>query len=299
MWSFRFDEGNTYDPYLSDFTVNRRGNVVVCGKQWNLQDAAASDGNGFLPWFAEVSKDGELLWERWVGWPTICDSNVCNILSSFEQIQATDDDGYILTGQYGLGNATVEARLLKVDNMGCLEPGCTDREVMVPVREPGVGKPEAFRIAPNPASNVLTVSGISEVQGEQTISLINVSGISVLEQVVPDGVSSVILHNMKQIMLISLVIIFAVPCYSQFHDNTTLIGFHGGIATPPGQSDIYGISVLTFPNASLHVEENTELIAFFDMTNSSLSDSSGKLQLYTNGVDIGNAAWVHCKMAGR
>ena len=96
---------------------------------------------------------------------------------------------------------------------------------------------------------------------------------------------------MKRITLISLIIAFAVHCYAQFHDNTTLLGFYGGIATPPGQSDIYGISVLTFPDGSLKVEENTELSMYFDMCNSSISDSTGILQLYTNGVYIGNTAW--------
>lgn len=96
---------------------------------------------------------------------------------------------------------------------------------------------------------------------------------------------------MKKIILFTFTFGLCCSCSAQFHDYTTLLGFYGGIATPPGQEDKYGISVLTFPEGSLHIEENTELSMYFDGCNASLSDSIGNLLLYSNGVDIGNAAW--------
>ncbi|MDX2133607.1 MAG: PKD domain-containing protein [Saprospiraceae bacterium] len=89
---------------------------------------------------------------------------------------------------------------------------------------------------------------------------------------------------------IFLLLLFTpIVCTAQFHDYNTVLGFYGGGITPPG--DVFGISHLTFPEGKLHVEENFELRMFFDACNAALSDSSGNLLLYTNGVDIGNAAW--------
>jgi hypothetical protein len=76
---------------------------------------------------------------------------------------------------------------------------------------------------------------------------------------------------------------------AQFHDNTTLLGYYGGWITPP--NDKYGITMLTFPDGSLHMEENEELTMYFDATNAIISDSNGVLQFYTNGTDIGNTVW--------
>jgi len=77
--------------------------------------------------------------------------------------------------------------------------------------------------------------------------------------------------------------------FGQFHDNTILLGYYGGWITPPG--DGLGISVLTFPDGKLHIEENEVLTMYFDGTNAALSDSSGSVQMYSNGIWIGNSVW--------
>ncbi|MEY3241539.1 MAG: hypothetical protein RIR11_2978, partial [Bacteroidota bacterium] len=76
---------------------------------------------------------------------------------------------------------------------------------------------------------------------------------------------------------------------AQFHDYNTITGYYGGWITPPG--DKFGISHLTFPDGSLHIEENYDLVMYFDGTNASFSDSIGQLQLYSNGIWTGNAVW--------
>ena len=77
--------------------------------------------------------------------------------------------------------------------------------------------------------------------------------------------------------------------HAQHHDNVSLIGYYGGFITPPG--DNLGISVLSFPDGSLQVEENFELSMYFDAANAPFSDSSGVLQCYSNGVSIMNTYW--------
>ncbi|MFN0035076.1 MAG: PKD domain-containing protein [Saprospiraceae bacterium] len=79
------------------------------------------------------------------------------------------------------------------------------------------------------------------------------------------------------------------PALAQHHDNTTLLGYYGGWITPP--DDDLGISVLTFPDGSLHLEQNFELTMYFDFTNAPFSDSSGNLLCYSNGVNLMNARW--------
>ncbi|MFN0016124.1 MAG: PKD domain-containing protein [Saprospiraceae bacterium] len=93
---------------------------------------------------------------------------------------------------------------------------------------------------------------------------------------------------MKKIILL-LANILPICLFGQFHDNTTLLGYRGGQFSPPG--DAFGISVLTFPDGKLLVQENLELGMYFDGTNAITSDSNGILQMYTNGGDIGNVQW--------
>lgn len=47
-----------------------------------------------------------------------------------------------------------------------------------------------IQLTPNPASHELTVSGLSALQAEQRIELINVAGVTVLEHVIPSGATS-------------------------------------------------------------------------------------------------------------
>ena len=94
---------------------------------------------------------------------------------------------------------------------------------------------------------------------------------------------------MTKTLLFPLLCFLPLLASAQRHDNTTLLGYYGGFISPPG--DNLGISVLSFPDGSLHVEENFELAMYFDVTNAPFSDSSGNLQCYTNGVNIMNALW--------
>ncbi|MFN0215214.1 MAG: PKD domain-containing protein [Saprospiraceae bacterium] len=72
------------------------------------------------------------------------------------------------------------------------------------------------------------------------------------------------------------------------HDNTWLFGNKNDTILDNDR----GIQILTFPDGELNIQQNTELQRFnFNSTNTSLSDSSGKVLSYTNGVHIGNANW--------
>jgi hypothetical protein len=71
-------------------------------------------------------------------------------------------------------------------------------------------------------------------------------------------------------------------------DNTWMLGYFNDTIL----SNQNGIEILTFPEGCIKIEQNTQLERFdFSETNTSLSDSSGNILTFTNGVHIGNADW--------
>jgi len=85
-----------------------------------------------------------------------------------------------------------------------------------------------------------------------------------------------------------LLLLCPTVLFGQIFDNTWILGYNNDTIL----SNLRGISILTFPNARLKIEQNTALFRFnFNGTNTSFSDSSGNVLSYTNGVHIGNAAW--------
>ncbi|MBL7828929.1 MAG: PKD domain-containing protein [Saprospiraceae bacterium] len=76
-------------------------------------------------------------------------------------------------------------------------------------------------------------------------------------------------------------------CAQKF-DNTWLLGNLNDTIL----SNNRGIQVLTFQEGHLEMAQNTQLYRFnFAETNTSLSDSSGNILSYSNGVHIGDAGW--------
>ncbi len=91
-------------------------------------------------------------------------------------------------------------------------------------------------------------------------------------------------------MKIVVVILLCFPqiLWAQMHDNTWFLGYDNDTIL----SNQRGIEILTFPDGQLKIEQNTQLKRFnFWETNTSFSDTSGRILSYTNGVHIGNSAW--------
>ncbi len=91
---------------------------------------------------------------------------------------------------------------------------------------------------------------------------------------------------MKQIFLALLLLPQAA--FAQLHDNTWLFGYLNDTLL----DNEVGIEMITFPEGNLKIEQNIQLQRFnFQETNTSFSDSLGKILSYSNAVHIGNAAW--------
>ncbi len=91
---------------------------------------------------------------------------------------------------------------------------------------------------------------------------------------------------MKKLLLALLLL--PQIALSQLHDNAWLFGYQIQVKD---SFDLFGVSMLTFPEGGLKIEQNYELDLNFSETNTSFSDSLGDVLSYTNGVHIGNSAW--------
>jgi len=88
--------------------------------------------------------------------------------------------------------------------------------------------------------------------------------------------------------LVHLLLFYPCILFGQMFDNTWILGYNNDTIL----TNTKGIQILTFPDAQITIEQNTELFQFnFGGTNTSFSDSSGNVMNFTNGVHIGNVAW--------
>lgn len=136
--------------YTPAFTVNNKGNIVTGGQTigWG----------GFHPFISEMDPNGEIIWER-IAQSPIKGLSFLNS-SVFEAIRQTDDGGYIVTGGFDTNDNAPKTWLLKIDSLGCLEPGCeTGVSVTLgtDVQETSPPTP-ALRIGPNPGNAHINVA---------------------------------------------------------------------------------------------------------------------------------------------
>lgn len=89
---------------------------------------------------------------------------------------------------------------------------------------------------------------------------------------------------MKNLVIFTICYWLSSTGYSQGYQNTILFGYDGGDASP--NNDEYGANILTFTNGSLEIKDNQNIDAFFNDTDAAISDDSGQLLFYFNGIDV-------------
>jgi len=94
---------------------------------------------------------------------------------------------------------------------------------------------------------------------------------------------------MRVCFILFSISVLLTPTHAQFHDNTWLSGYEGGVVSP--NDDRFGITVLDFTEGSMRISDNQEIGLEFYITALSMSDSSGKLLFYTNGIDVEDVSW--------
>ena len=102
-------------------------------------------------WVVKFTEDGDSIWSRYFHyWDTLYD------LHYFSDMEQMPDGGVLLCGQAYSGNAGTQQQLgwlVKLDEYGCLVPGCQ----LVATEDIGNPQGVALRLYPNPASDILNI----------------------------------------------------------------------------------------------------------------------------------------------
>ena len=140
-----------YTYYITQLLETNDGNILISGYKTALVD------QGFL---VKVTQEGELLWYRFISPPQAEGNDAAFESTKILGITPTSDGGYIMAGEYisTAGNIFPEdiqtAIAVKVDEFGCLEPGCQLADAIYKIPKTDLG----LRVYPNPASEVVNVS---------------------------------------------------------------------------------------------------------------------------------------------
>ncbi len=134
------------EEFLDFWTAheNPDGTIVGCGV------AIVDSHEYFHGYITKLTADGEILWERNYTTDSLHDAY-------FFDVQQTWDKGYIVSGSSVGdidGDPNQQMWLVKLDSMGCLEPGCADTGTSI---IPFQTQTSVFTIYPNPISNIATV----------------------------------------------------------------------------------------------------------------------------------------------
>lgn len=138
---------------------------------------------GFAGWVFAMSQEGELLWNR-----EIVDLRFPAKLSQLNAVLESENGGLILTGAVmdtflnhipAINNQNIW--LVKLDSIGCLEPGCGDLQILTDTKEVATGN-DLFTIYPNPTGRELFF-GLNEAVSRHdnlTVVISNSTGQKVL-----------------------------------------------------------------------------------------------------------------------
>ena len=137
-------------------------------------------------WIYRISSEGELLWER-----QICDFNAFSPVKFFYNMVELDDGSLVFTGliknapsEVGSNLSDSNIWLVRVDSMGCLEPGCDDFQVITDVKTiPLPDNINLFTAYPNPVNEVLHIrSDFMPLLDHGQIQVLNTLGQVVAQQ---------------------------------------------------------------------------------------------------------------------
>jgi len=185
LWDFNYlDPG--YDNILLNTTILNNGNIItsgvvstfyIPGKPWEIS------------WILCVDSLGNQLWYKEYAMLTGEDS----FNDLYDVIQTTDN------GLIGCGmvipvvpdTGTNDIWVMKMDSMGCLEPGCDTTVDVVETSDIG----DKFTLYPNPVTGTFTVNIDDETTRIQIFTVFNMYGTKVKEVVIPKGSQSMHLQT--------------------------------------------------------------------------------------------------------
>jgi hypothetical protein len=118
-----------------------------------------------------MNKNRKVLWER-----SYIDSTYQGVTFGLRHIIPTRDGGYLATGtitNFMTGVWESHNWLLKLDSMGCLEPGCSNINYITDTEEVVFLKGKDIKVYPNPASDYVQVEFPSDFDtGQETYAVL-------------------------------------------------------------------------------------------------------------------------------
>jgi hypothetical protein len=146
LWK-QYSSSISYPEYTPALTSNQKRNIVGGGIVAEI---------GLHPQIFEMDPEGQIVWERLAQSPIKNQDFIGG--TSFECIRQTDDGGYIAVGAFQHPDYTFQSWLLKLDSLGCFEPGCQDgKYVTVGTQDPKASTPNGLLISPNPADAAVQI----------------------------------------------------------------------------------------------------------------------------------------------
>lgn len=124
-------------------------------------------------WLFRMDENREVLWER-----SYIDSTYQGRTFGLQHVIPTSDGGYLATGtitNYMTGVWESHNWLLKLDSMGCLEPGCGNINYITDTKEAVFLKGKDIKIYPNPASDYVLVEFPADFDIGQNVRAVLVS----------------------------------------------------------------------------------------------------------------------------
>jgi len=168
------DFGNRFPYYISQMIKTTDGNIVIVGNAGQL----------FWGFILKVTQQGEPIWIRLIKFPPQSEGNDAG--GEYTQVYGvtqTTDGGYIMAGEYfsSPGNIYPQgiqtAFAAKVDEYGCLEPGCQIGDGVAENTKANLG----LKVFPNPASELINIS-VAESVKVKKVRVYEVMGRVVLVQ---------------------------------------------------------------------------------------------------------------------
>ena len=161
LWSKEYGSDIYNDAGWRGLTLCLDGNYITGGTTRENQYIPNRKAYGTI---AKISPSGEVLWER-----KYSASTEGQLYDVFWRTIPTSDGGIIACGSTWGDSITKEnSWIVKLDSLGCLEPGCDS--ISTGVVELPVGENSPIKIYPNPTGGQLTI----EAQGGRLITALKV-----------------------------------------------------------------------------------------------------------------------------
>jgi hypothetical protein len=185
IWVVKFDiDGNELweVSLFDDLPISEWGN----GYNYTIRKMIKVD-NGFLiggsdgglyGFLFKLDFEGNLIWKRYYTHPQWEENSASSQRTEINGFTQTSDSGFILTGYYFSTSGNIyptgiaAAIVIKVDEYGCLEPGCQLADAI----EEEVLSDFDFQIFPNPVRNKVRVSFRKASEESFSIKIFNLSG---------------------------------------------------------------------------------------------------------------------------